>query len=656
MQHGDYEAAIAASQAVLDAADDPIQRDHALLNLLTLHFNFGDGERAIELADTLRDEASDPDIRSIAIASRYVLDSAVNGDIDSVNRFLTVMARDQKPNRSLHYGVTMFNLACFSVVQDRLRDALGQVNDAIEALASTSGAVEQVAALSLRAAILLRLGQLSEASSDITALVADFPDHLENESLINAADALDSFGNPDRALMLLANIGSRTPLTPLDKRLLACTKARYHIRRSEPGRARSALREYPSGRPTGAAATAVRLVTEAYVAAAEKDDGAQHLAAKAAGHADAQRAHGWRRLAELLEAINRGPTSASQAVSALGEQWPWHLTYVADLLVPMITELSPDATALVVRAAHLHPDRWRSSLRAWLGSHSGQLAFAPGRLLEEIGERQDIPRLRGIAKTAKRSSVDANLGKDLVRRLADSVFIEDQGRVCLTVGSRLIAGSDIRRKVLTLLMYLVTRPDLAGTRDQVLDVLWPDLAPDLAQNSLNQTLYFLRRVFEEAYSDDLSPGYVRSDSDVIWLDSGLITSRSIQCRDFIRSLPAEPGPDDVERLVDLYHGRFALDFEYEEWASAYRDSLHAAYLEIVERAVANDFLAGHYDRGISVARRALDVDPRADQIEVSLLRLYRATGAHSAAAEQYAHYAEVIRGELGIEPPPLESL
>ena len=66
--------------------------------------------------------------------------------------------------------------------------------------------------------------------------------------------------------------------------------------------------------------------------------------------------------------------------------------------------------------------------------------------------------------------------------------------------------------------------------------------------------------------------------------------------------------------------------------------------------------AGHFDRGIAIARRALEVDPTAENIEVSLLRLYKATGAHAAAAEQYAHYSAVIRDELGIEPPTLESL
>ena len=109
-------------------------------------------------------------------------------------------------------------------------------------------------------------------------------------------------------------------------------------------------------------------------------------------------------------------------------------------------------------------------------------------------------------------------------------------------------------------------------------------------------------------------------------------------------------------MVEAYVGRFALDFEYEEWASPYRDWLHASYLEIVERALNDDIETGHFDRGINLARRVLDVDPTAERVELSLLRLYRASGAHAAAAEQYSHYASAIREQLGVEPPPLESL
>jgi DNA-binding SARP family transcriptional activator len=50
------------------------------------------------------------------------------------------------------------------------------------------------------------------------------------------------------------------------------------------------------------------------------------------------------------------------------------------------------------------------------------------------------------------------------------------------------------------------------------------------------------------------------------------------------------------------------------------------------------------------------VEPTAEQIEITLLRSYRQTGAHAAAAEQYSHYAAAQRADLGIDPPALESL
>lgn len=250
----------------------------------------------------------------------------------------------------------------------------------------------------------------------------------------------------------------------------------------------------------------------------------------------------------------------------------------------------------------------------------------------------------------------AELGRGLARRLAPRVEIGDLGRISVTVGSATVPGTSIRRRVLALLALLLTRPDFSSTRDQVLDSLWPELGPALAVNSLNQTIYFMRRVFEEDFNEDLSPGYVHHESEVIWLDSELVTSSSSRCIQMIRNMAPDPTPDQVERLSAAYSGRFALDFEYEDWAATFRDWLHASYLQIVERALAADLANGHFDRGIRIARRALEVDTTAESVEISLLRLYRASGAHSAAAEQYGHYAARLRQELEIEAPPLESL
>jgi hypothetical protein len=120
MQHGDYEAAIAASQAVLDAGvTDPVQRDHALLNLLAVNFNYGDGEKALEYASRLKEITHDPNLRMIAHATRSLLLAESESDIDSINRRLRTMALGQRDGSSHYFGVTMLNLAMNSIVQDR---------------------------------------------------------------------------------------------------------------------------------------------------------------------------------------------------------------------------------------------------------------------------------------------------------------------------------------------------------------------------------------------------------------------------------------------------------------------------------------------------------------------------------------------------------
>jgi ATP/maltotriose-dependent transcriptional regulator MalT/DNA-binding SARP family transcriptional activator len=657
MQQGDYEAAIAASQAVLDSGvTDPVQRDHALLNLVTLHLNYGNGDHARAYARKLKSVASDGNLKSIADVTLQLLETKTEGDLDAVNRRLRAMAQSQRSTSSHHFGVTMLNLALISLVQDRLHDALRETVDAIEALESTTGALERSASTVLNVAILLRLGRADQARALIATLTNDTSGFIANETYAEAADAFDSFGDPVVARSLLDRVGHKSTQTIADRRALALAQARMSIRRRDFDRAAAELSGFPPGMSTVVGEHSALAMTKAHLSIGRRLATAGDDVRAATEDAAFSGAIGSRRVGELLTALMKSADELSRQVVVIGDIAPWHLSYLAEDLIARLPELSRDATNSIQSAAALHPERWRSALRHAIDTGGPETNLPAGRLLEVIGEKPDVARLRRLARGFKRRYEAADLGRALARRVADRVRVEDQGRIAIVIGDRVVVGSSVRRKVLAMLSYLITRPEMSATRDQVLDALWPELDPEIAVNSLNQTIYFLRRVFEEAYSDDLSPGYVHHDSDVVWLDSELVSSRSIDCRNLIRELPSEPSPDDVDRLTRAYRGRFALDFEYEEWAAAYRDSLHAAYLEIVEKSVLDDFRSGHHDRGILVARRALDVDPSAEQIEVCLLRLYRVTGAHAAAAEQYAHYAAAMREELGIEPPPLDAL
>ena len=196
---------------------------------------------------------------------------------------------------------------------------------------------------------------------------------------------------------------------------------------------------------------------------------------------------------------------------------------------------------------------------------------------------------------------------------------------------------------------------MSSTRDQVLDALWPDQDPKQAANSLHQTVYFLRRVFEPAYVDDVSPGYLNHDPDVLWLDPELVDSRSQQVRRLFEASGRDVSRCDPERVSDLYLGKFALDFAYEEWAVPAREYLHARYLDIIERAIRSDSDSGGVDRAIRLAEHALAVDPELENVERSVIRLYTLAGAHAAASGQFEHY-RIVQQDLGLEVPPLEEL
>jgi DNA-binding SARP family transcriptional activator len=653
MQQGDYKAAIDASRALLDAElNEPIQRDHAILNLMTLYLNFGDATNARAFAAELQESGSDENLRRIAGATIAMIDAAGEGTLDDVDAALREVLRGQGSGQALHLGVTLLNLASIALIQDRTDRALDYASRAIQSLAETSGRMESGNAMTNLAVAHAREGDVDRAMELLEPWALEGP----AEVTVEAAHIADSFGSRSRSAALLELLSATRMTSINDRNSYLLTLARHQVRGRDFAAARESLMQITHDNWTEPAfGTAVQCL-RAHLLVAEGGDEASEAARLAVRLAAAQSAHSWARVSRILHGATQGQTALSSEVANVGAASPWILTYVADVIAPRIGGLSHEALDQVSRSAQLHPARWRTELRRQIDTGLDHGMVQLGRMLEDIGEREDVRRLRSIAKRRRRDHQSADLGRALARRIARRVRFEDQGRVSLHLGDRVVPGSAVRRKVLALACFLISRPGMSSTRDQVLDALWPSLDPEVAVNSLNQTVYFLRRVFEEDYIEDESPGYVNHDSEIVWLDPELITSRSADCRAYLRVMSRPAAPDEVERLTELYRGRFALDFEYEEWASDYRDSLHASFLEIVERSVRDDLANGHYDRGIRVARAALEVEPAAEQIEITLLRLYRQTGAHAAAAEQYSHYAAAQRADLGIEPPGLESL
>jgi DNA-binding SARP family transcriptional activator len=231
----------------------------------------------------------------------------------------------------------------------------------------------------------------------------------------------------------------------------------------------------------------------------------------------------------------------------------------------------------------------------------------------------------------------------------------DLGRVRLRVDTRAVDLSAMRRKPASLLMFLVTRPNHTATREQVLDELWPDNDPGSAANSLNQTLYFLRREIDPWYEDDVSTEYIPFEGDLVWLDQDLVKVESASFLADVRSCDPASQTSVFLDLLERYRGHFAPEFEYEEWAMAWRSRVQVAFLEFAHSAVSSLAERGHYAEARDAALHALEADPDARDVEVLLIALYWKLGARSAAKAQYAHYERRERDD-GLEPPTFDTI
>jgi len=626
------------------------------VTLLSARLLAGDVDGAAAVAADLADRGQSADAVAMGRAIRMILETSVAGDLDATGIVLESTIEVFRRNGDLHYlGVGLSNLGYVRKAQGHVHAALEAANDAIAALEATSAGNELVSARLLRAWSLAHLGDLPGSRAAVKEAAAAARGDQLVEVAYEAGEIEAFYGAPDEALRLLADVveqvGGATDAG--EQALIPQIHAQIALGRLD--EARLGAQELRSGTLRSACAfEARRRLAVALLSTLQAKPDAVALGESARTWAVQQGAHLWARAARVIVAAH-SEDALRGASREEGARDPATLSIAADVLAAHLDWVDGPTLQIVFDEARGRPERWREPLRRAVSGLAGRAQASAATLLGEVGAVEDVALLRRHARSSRGGSLPQSVGRNLARRLAPRALIEDLGRVRIVIGDRAVEGSSIRRRVLALLCLLLTKNRFSAAREEVLESIWPDLEPDTALNSLNQTVYFLRRVFEPEFTEDTTPGYVGQDGETVWLDLELVLSRSRNCREMIRSMPSAPDPGAVLDLAREYHGRFALDFLYEDWTASYRDSLHASYLRIVEAALREDMDSGHYGRGIQLAQLAMDAEPEADELQLALTRLYRLSGSLAAAAEQYEHYARSQR-DLGLEPEPFDQL
>ncbi|MGH2464439.1 MAG: hypothetical protein ACRDGI_03180, partial [Candidatus Limnocylindrales bacterium] len=543
------ESAVAAQRSFAPSA----LFDQALANLTSVYFQAGRIRDALAAATELLEGRGSGSLIAIARATIQVLAASVDGPLGPPLGLLQEMASMYRAGGDLHYfGITQINIGDVERAMGSLDASRAAAEAAIAALSASSKSYEIAAARLLRAWALAHANEMGEALAEVDLALNSRYELVRDEARLEAVAILLAYGDPERARAIFSTVGpvDRMPSDQQDQ--FPAILAEFEIQNGQYASAHQLLDGIDTERPHRDSGFKVRVMTlRALAAALARNQDAQPLAQAALNQARSQGAGyaGFR--AELIAAALAGEDPLDAVLRRASDEVGPFVSTLAELFASNIVGDSPLVRAVVEREVLARPQRWRRTLRSALTAGDRVSQSRAGALLDIAGEASDIPRLRAFSRQSKGAAV---VGRGLARRVAEEVRVSDLGRVTVSVGPRVVDGNTIRRKVLALLCFLITRPEMAAARDQVVDALWPDQDPGAASNSLNQTVYFLRRVFEPQYIDDQSPGYIRHDTDLIWLDPSLIVVESAICRQAIDDARRSPAWAAVDLVSKQYRG------------------------------------------------------------------------------------------------------
>jgi DNA-binding SARP family transcriptional activator len=216
----------------------------------------------------------------------------------------------------------------------------------------------------------------------------------------------------------------------------------------------------------------------------------------------------------------------------------------------------------------------------------------------------------------------------------------------------------LSRKAKALFKYLITYRERPIAKEVLMDIFWPDAAPDAARNNLNVAVYSLRQTLRRN-RPDLSHILYQNDSYGfnpelhIWVDVETFTEHLRTAQQHERQGDMAAAIHAYRAALALYQGEFIEEDRYEEWLMPRRQQLHADYLASLDSLSRYYLDQQDYDTCIIMCSQMLTADPCQEEIHRRLMHCYDQQGLRYLALRQYHICVDALARELDAAPDHL---
>jgi DNA-binding SARP family transcriptional activator len=211
--------------------------------------------------------------------------------------------------------------------------------------------------------------------------------------------------------------------------------------------------------------------------------------------------------------------------------------------------------------------------------------------------------------------------------------IELLGRFRVTVDGRAVSAGDWRRsRSVALIKLLALAPGYRLHREQVMDALWPELAPEPAAGNLRKAVHYARRTLG-------SPDVIKLDGEILALapDAELVVDAAGFEAEAAAALSTQD-PLVCRRAAERYTGDVLPDDRYADWADEPRERLRQLYARVLKVG--------------RLWERVLEADPTDEEAYRALMQAALDAGNRGEVIRQFQRLRERLRIDLGLGPSP----
>ncbi len=225
------------------------------------------------------------------------------------------------------------------------------------------------------------------------------------------------------------------------------------------------------------------------------------------------------------------------------------------------------------------------------------------------------------------------------------VFALGAGRV-FKEGTEVSKTEWISQRTRELFFFLLDRSPV--TRNEVLETFWPEKPLARAVANLYQTLYRLRRVMGcdvvtlEEQECRLIPDFA-FEYDVTRFEKQARLALSIPATD-LQQL------GQLAAAAQLCTGEYLADLST-DWTLARRTALNELQVKVLQEYAAALMRVTRYTEARDILVKALELEPFEDHLHEQMLVCLARLGRRHEVVDYYRRYREILRVELGLDPP-----